>query len=335
MDKYKVVLIDNGKFSGDPLALEKDIFSHYPEIEFVSFDSKNQQEVIENAKDADAIMAVASYLQADVINALEKCRLIVKYGIGYDDVDLEAATRKGIIVCNNPYYCLKEVALHTVALIMALERKVVFYDKAVRQGKWFPYVGYEIHRPETQTLGFLGFGRIAREAARLLVPMGFNIIAFDPYVPDEFFVKHETRRVTFDELCSEADIISVNAMLSNETYHLISAEAIDKMKNTARIVNTARGAIIDTDALVKALKEGRVLAAALDAVENEPPVTGDYRILESDLMKLDNVIITPHAAFMSAEATADMHIGAAEAVVRIMVKKELPEDIIVNKKVLG
>ncbi len=198
----------------------------------------------------------------------------------------------------------------------------------VRKGEWSALGGYPIHRLDTQTFGILGFGRIGREVARLAKVFGFKLVAYDPFLPDKVFEDAEVTRLTMDELLASSDIISIHVPLSKETKHLVGANAISKMKDGVMIVNTARGGLIDTEALIDAMKSGKVLAAGLDVLETEPLKDPDAEIL-----KLENLIITPHAGANTVEAYSELQRRVADTACRV-IKGERPYNI-VNKELLN
>jgi D-3-phosphoglycerate dehydrogenase len=247
-------------------------------------------------------------LTRDVLSQLKNVKVISIYGVGTDTIDLKAAKEYNIIVANVPDYGISEVADHTMALILSLLRKVSMLDKALRKHEWKRIRGNidymrktfgEIKRLSTLNLGLIGFGRIARAVAERAKVFGFKIIAYDPYVPKEVFEKANVQSVGFDYLLKESDIISIHVLLTEETRHMIGEQEFKKMKKSAFIVNTSRGAVIDENALIKALKEKTIAGAALDVFEKEPLSK------DSPLLQMDNVILTPHIAWYSEEAMLD------------------------------
>lgn len=262
------------------------------------------------------------------MDALKNCKVILRYGIGYDVIDVDAATERGIKVCNSPLHCLDEVATHTVAMILAMERQLVFFNDLVKQGKWLANAGFKPHRLSTQTLGFVGFGNIARRAAEFAKGFGFHLIAYDPFLDAEKIEAHGVEKVSFDQLLEQADVISIHTPLLDSTYHLINRESIARMKDDVMIVNTSRGPIIAIDDLVQAVKSGKVRAAALDVVEGEPIVEAGHPLFETG-----RIICSPHAAYNSIEAEAQMMEVIAQTAVDVLNGKN-PMNI-VNRKALG
>jgi len=254
---------------------------------------------------------------------MPKCRIIARYGIGVDTIDLDAATAAGIIVTNNPTYCIEEVAEHTMALLLACARKVAFYDRLVRAGRWEVPPGKPMFRLAGRTLGLVGFGNIARQVAARAAAFGMRILFFDPFVKDAPGAK----AVDLNVLLQEADFVSLHPPLTPQTRKLMNDGAFEKMKPTAFLINCARGPVVDTDALVRALDAKRIAGCALDTVDPEPlpdphPLRGR-----------DNVIVLPHAAWYSEQAMAGLQAGAPGEVRRVL-SGEWPVNV-VNRNVKG
>jgi D-3-phosphoglycerate dehydrogenase / 2-oxoglutarate reductase len=269
----------------------------------------NEEDVIEKCKDAEGLINQYAPLTKKVLSALPKCKVIVRYGVGVDNIDLHAASTAGIQICNVPDYGVEEVSDHALALIFALTRKIPRLSNSVKQGVWDFQISQPIRRLKNLTLGVLGLGRIGTAIARKAVQMGWNVIGFDR---NELRNVENVRKVTFEELIETADIISIHVPLSEETYHLFNREVFKKMKNTSVIVNTARGAIVDEQALIEALEKGEIAGAAIDVMEKEPPKK-NHR-----LFSFDNVILTPHAAWYSEESFYDLKRKAAEEVANVL-----------------
>jgi len=282
---------------------------------------QTEDDVIKACKGAQGILNRAAPMTARVITTLDKCKVIARYGVGVDNVDVEAATAMGIVVANVPDYCNDEVSTQAVALMLALARRIVSHDKAVRNGAWDIGSAEPIYRTAGQTLGLVGLGRIARAVARKMKGFEMKIIACDPYVSDEEAAGAGVELVDFDTLVSTADFISVHAPLLDSTRKMINAAALSKMKPTAYLVNTSRGGLIDQAALVDALREGRIAGAALDVYEVEP--------LEPDspLKSLDNIILTDHAGWYSEDSIVELQTRAAKAVAAALTG-ERPESVV-------
>lgn len=273
-------------------------------------DSVDPDEIAKGCRDADAIMAILAPIPASVIVCLECCRLIVRVGVGYDSVDVEAAKARGIPVCNVPDYCTDEVADHTLALTLTLTRAIPFLDKSVRGETWKPIIPYSIHSFENLTFAVVGFGRIGRAAIQRARAFKYRLAACDPYVDDDVFSEEGVACMDIDAVTGCADILSLHCPLTPDTDHLFNASRISKMKSGAILINTARGAIVDNMALAEALSTGRLAAAGIDVFEEEP-LPPDHPLLSSA-----NAILTPHFAWHSLESERRLHRRAAEEVVR-------------------
>lgn len=271
------------------------------------------EDIIEFARDAEVIGTVYLPITEEVISHLPKLKGVVRYGVGYDVVDVDACTRHNIYCCNQPDYCLEDVASLTLAMLLDLTRKVTFFDRSCRRGEWDVAYGYPSHRLSKMTLGLIGFGNIARTTYHMIRPLGCNIIAFDPFLPDSVFNENGCERVNLEELYAKSDIISIHVPHTQTTYHLIDENAIAQMKEGVLIINTARGAIIDQTALIAGCKSGKIAAAALDVVEEEPICDSNHL-----LYRCDNIIVTPHVAYNTVEAADTLHCRCAETAVEIM-----------------
>lgn len=274
--------------------------------------SSSPEDILAVAKDADAIIVCYAKLSGDLLRQLDKCKVIGRTGLGVDNIDLQAAAAKGITVTYVPDYCIAEVSDHTMAMLLALARKIPFANRLVQQGRWEMPAVVPIRRLAGQVLGLLGFGNIPRAVAPKAKAFGLTVIAYDPYAKPEVFEAAGVESVSFDDLLARADFISVHAPLTPETRHLLGADAFAKVKPGVLVVNTARGPLIDETALVAALDSGRVGGAALDVVENEPLAK------DSPLLGRDNVVITPHTAFYSVEALEELQSKAATDVARVL-----------------
>lgn len=316
----------------EPLPLveeEKKILSRYASVTVANTTSEDQ--LVELVKDVDVIMVVYAKITKRIIDSATKLKGIVRYGIGVDNIDLEAATAKGVVVANVPDYAIETVADHTWALILALVRRIVIADKYVRNRL---YIGKWTNPPEYlrgidlsgKVLGLIGVGRIGREVAKRAKGFGVKILGYDPYISSDVAKEFGIEIVNLDTLLRESDIISIHCPLTKETYHLINEDKIRLMRKRPYIINTARGAIIDEKALYKALKEGWIAGAALDVFEIEPPPENN------PLFELDNVVLTPHIAWYTEEALRRLEMSAVEEAIRIL-RGELPKNI-VNREVL-
>ena len=323
----KAILVDKNSADGLNYDIQKRIFEENG-IEFILYDCQTEDEIIEKCSDADALLVIYKKITPRIMDNLKNCKVILRYGIGYDLIDVDAATERGIKVCNSPTHCLDEVATHTIAMILAIERKLIMYHENVKNGEWLANAGYKPHRLSSQTLGLIGFGNIARRTAEFAKGFGFNIIAYDPYLKDDIFDSMNVKKVDLDELYKTADVISIHTPLLDSTYHLINKDSISKMKDGVMIVNTSRGPIICEKDILEAVKSRKVKAAALDVIESEP-----ITIKNHPLYDIGNIIISPHAAYNSVEAEEQMMEILATTAVKVL-NGENPKNI-VNSKALG
>jgi D-3-phosphoglycerate dehydrogenase / 2-oxoglutarate reductase len=268
--------------------------------------------ILSEVKDADAIMVREAIVDAEVIDAAIKCKVIVRYGVGVDNIDLNHAKRKGIYVANVPDYGSEDVAEHAISLMVAATRRVVTRDRDVHNGKWGVGQAEPIPRMGGKILGIVGFGRIARCFAEKASGLGFrSTLVFDPALTFEQAKEARVTKVDLDTLIQEADFISLHAPLNEHTRHMINANRIGKMKPMAVLVNTSRGGLVDELALFDALKENRIHAAGIDVFETEPVP------LENPLLTLNNAICTDHTAWFTEESVVELQHKGANEVLRV------------------
>lgn len=310
MGKYKVVLLDSNFLD---TKIEEEVLKEISADLFLcpSFD---EDTAIQYVSDADAI--VVQYAQANekILEAAKRCKVVVRLGVGVDTIDIPAATRRGIYVANVPDVYFDEVSDHTLALVLVLQRKINILSQKVKKGDWDWGLGEAkpIFALRGQTLGLVAFGNIARAVAKKAQVFGFNIIATDPFVSSEEVKKFGVESVDFNKLLRTSDVISIHAPLSKSTYRMFNEETIGKMKNTAYLINTARGGLVDNKALYNALKCGKIAGAGLDVLEEEPPKA------DEPLLTLDNVIITPHSSYYSEVSVIELRKKAFGEVVRVL-----------------
>ena len=287
---------------------------------------RSEEEIIALARDADAVLNCYAKMTARVIEHLKRCKIIARYGIGVDNVDLAAASRARILVTNVPDYCIDEVSDHALALLLALARRIIVADGVVRAGAWEVVAHAGIRRLRGRTLGLLGFGKIAKVLASKVQPLGMKVLVYDPYLESALIAQHGAQAVSLDRLLAEADAVSIHVPLSPETHQIIGQRELTRMKPTAFLINTSRGGIVDEQALAAALNEGRLGGAALDVLSVEPPPA------DHPLRQAPNMILTPHLAFYSRESVIELQTKAAEEVARAL-KGEPPRSP-VNPEVL-
>ncbi len=266
------------------------------------------------ARDADAVLTTYAKMPAQMITQLTRCRIIARFGIGVDNVDIPAATSHGIVVTRVPDYCLDEVSDHAMALLLALVRKIPPSNARTHSGRWEMKAVTPIHRLRGTVLGLVAFGQIPQLVAPKAQSFGIRVVAYDPYVSDDVLARAGVDRVDFDELVRISDYISIHTPLIPATHHLFGADVFPRMKPGAYLINTARGPIVDEAALARALDQKQLAGAALDVMEQEPPSN-------SPLFGRDNVILTPHTSFYSEESLVDLQTKAAEEVLRALTGK--------------
>jgi len=311
--KFKVVITDLGYQS---YQREKDEVAKV-DAEVVVAECSTEQEVAQVCKDADGVITRAAPVGAYAIGQMEKCRVISRYGVGVDNVDIPAATAKGIVVANVRDYCNEEVSDHALALLLACVRRISSRDRQVRAGMWDIGAKEPIYRIAGKTLGLIGYGAIARTLHRKV--KGFNlgeVLVYDPYVPAEQIAQAGAKSVELDELLKRSDYISIHAPLTDSTRHMIGEKQFEMMKPTAILVNTSRGALVDPDALYNALKNGQIASAGIDVYEPEPPQK------DCKLFELDNVVLTDHAGWYSEESQLTLQQLAARNVALVLSGKE-------------
>lgn len=323
----KVVLLDSQVISGYDYAIERKIVEDAG-FEFVMGSCKSEDEVIENYSDADAILNIATKMTEKSISQLKNCKVMIRYGIGVNEFDMDAANKMGIRICNVTTYCISEVAIHATALALALTRQLKHFDDAVARGVWNQELGRKMRRPSAQTVGLVGFGNISRQISRNFQGLGYSVIAYDPYVSNEVFKENGVEQVALDELYAKADIISLHLPETKETAGMINKEAFKKMKDNVILINAARGGLIDTGDLIEALNSGKVGGAGLDTLAEEP-----MKDIENPLIGMKNVILTPHIAYNSAEANQELFASVAQTAVDVLNGKN-PANIL-NKQALN
>lgn len=319
---YKVVITDSGYRHYD---IERELVESIGGKLTVQ-GCETEEDVIALAHDADGMIIRLQPTTRKVIEKLEKCRVIARYGTGVDNVDIDAATDHGIVVANVVDFGNDEVAENAIALLMSCVRKTTSHDRMIRRGVWDIGQRDPIFRMQGKTLGLIGFGKIARAVARKLSGFDLRVLAYDPYCKAEVACEAGAELVDVATLMREADFVSVHAPLTPETRHIVNAETLALMKPTAILVNTARGGLVDTEALYSALKNGVINSAGIDVHETEP-VPSDYCMFE-----LENVVISDHAGWYSEDSIANLQRGAAEAVVAVLTGGR-PKSV-VNPKVL-
>ena len=303
---YQVVITDCDHGS---IEEEKEEFARIG-ADLVLAQVREEEELIRACKEADGLLNQYAVLTRRVFEHLPKCKVVARYGVGVDSVDLKAATDLGIIVANVPDYCIDEVSDHAIALILSLMRKTAFFNAKVKSGQWDFHPGIPIHRIRGKTLGLIGSGKIGLEVAKKLSSFGVRVIAFDPYLktsPQGIELKN------FDAVLKESDFISIHCPLNDSTRHLIGEKEFKKMEKKPLLINTSRGPIIDEKALIQALQEGLITGAGLDVLEKEPPDS------VNPMLAMENVILSPHVGFYSEESISELKRRTAKNVSDVLI----------------
>ncbi len=269
-------------------------------------------ELIARARDADALVSTFTPVTRGVMQALEGLQVVVRTGVGYDVIDVPAATELGVIIVNIPDLWIREVANHALGLLLAWNRKLLVLDRQVRAGVWSGGVPGGAGSLHGETVGVVGLGNIGSAFAKRAAALEMKVIACDPYVDDRRFAALGVERVTLEALAERSDYVSVHTLLNAETRHLIGESFFKRMKPTAILINTSRGPVVDEQALLRALQDKRLAGAALDVWEEEPIAA------EHPLLALDNVIATPHAAYFSTAAVAAVPRRCGEEIARVL-----------------
>ncbi len=290
------------------------------------YQCKTEEELIAATQDADAVIVQYCKMTPKVISNLKHCKVIIKYGIGVDNIDLEAATKQGVYVANVPAYGVEEVANHTMAFLLSWARALPVLTNQLRNGVW----GYgncnPVKRLSTCTLGLLGFGRIPMQVAKRANAFNMHVLVYDPFVSEEAIRQNGAVPADLDTIFQQSDFLSVHCPMTEATKHLINKNTLAKMKNTAYVINTARGGVICEADLAEALKSGVIAGAAVDVYESEP-IGADH-----PLLSLPNVIATSHLAWYSEQAIRDVQRMAAEEVVHVLAGN--PPTSLMNKELL-
>lgn len=308
MATFKVVITD---YEYKSLSIEQDVLNQL-DVEFVTAQCRTEEEVIAAAEDADGILNQYAPITEKVIQRLKHCKIISRYGVGVNTIDLNAATNRGIIVGNCTDYCVDEVADHALALLLASARKVTLLNAYVKQGTWDYKKSIPIYRLRGRVLGLVGFGKIPQNLSLKAKALGLHILACDPFVSEEAASPYGVQLVDLQTLCRESDFISVHAPLTEGTRGLIGKEQFHAMKPEAVVINTSRGPLIDEAELIDALQASRIAGAALDVLEQEPILPGN------PLLEMEQVILNPHVAWYSEESEKELKQKVAQNIVDVL-----------------
>jgi D-3-phosphoglycerate dehydrogenase len=319
MAEYSVVVTDHDFHD---LSIEREVLSDVATVSAVEHGFDPDPEEVDTAlSGADGVLNLRQPLDAETLAAASDCRIVARYGTGVDNVDVEVATERDIAVTNVPECCVEEVSTHAIALLLGVLRGVPTYIRSVADGQWDRGAGPEVHRFSTLTIGVIGFGAIGRDVARRLDVLGADVIASDPFVQTETMAEYGVERVEFDGLVERSDAITIHSPLTEDTRGLFDAEVFLHTKDSAVLINVARGPIVDVEALHGALMDGQIAGAGLDVFPNEPPAE------DHPLCDHERVLVTPHVAWYSEEANAQRRRTAAENV-RAALTGEEPANVV-------
>ena len=327
MNKIKVVVTD---YIEPDLKWEEKELSKYPGIDFSYYQLKykSKEEILSVISDADVIVVNMVPMDREILKRLKKCKLIIRHGIGYDNVDVSACTEFGITLANIPDYCVEEVAEQAVMLIFACSRKIYYQKKVLvesaKKGEWdFSYL-YPIFKLHGKTLGIVGCGRIGSTVLRMMRGMGMNVRVCDPYLTEERKKELNIVHEDLNTILKESDIITVHCLLNEETKEMFKYEQFKLMKPTAFFVNTARGGIVKTEDLIRAIEEKVISGAGIDVYTGKEPPP-----INSPLFQFENIILSPHISWYSEEAGWTIRFKIVEDILRFY-KGEKPRFIVNN-----
>lgn len=315
--KKKVVIVDHRE---EGYELEKKAFEA-ENAEVFTCQCKNEHELIKMVADAYVIIFTYSKITEKVIDSLTNCQMLIRYGIGLDNVDIKTASKKGIHVCNSPNYGTYAVAEHAFALLMCLIRKLMLFDQNVRKHVWNIEDVSPVYSLRDKILGIVGFGNIGRYVCEMANAFRMKVIIFDPFVDSVSASKYNAQTATFDELIKISDHITLHTPLTGETRNLFNMKVFQKMKNSSVLINTSRGGLVNQNDLITALKTGEIAGAGLDVFETEPLA------LHDELLNFKNVILTPHVAWYTEESIINLHIEVIDEVLRMLRGQRLQHSV--------
>ena len=323
MSRFTVLVTD---FAWPSLEIERQILARV-DAELLIADGEGPDELTRFAPQADAILTNWRQIPPEVLDAAPRCLVISRFGIGVDNIPVERATELGILVTNVPSFCVDEVSDHALALLLACARRIAPLADSVRRHVWSLEPARGIRRVRGQTLGIVGFGAIARALAPKAAALGLELLAYTPRLDSASLPTGVTKASTLEELLTASDFVTLHAPATSETRRLIGEPELRLMKPTAYLVNTSRGMLVDEAALARAVTEGWIAGAALDVLTVEPPAD------DNPLLGVDGVLVTPHSAFYSEDAVAELEARAASNVATVL-SGRLP-NAIVNPAVLN
>ena len=325
----KVVITD---YDYGDLEIEKAIL-HGVGAEVIPRQAKCEEDLFEAAEDCFGMINQYARVGRETIQRMKQCKIIARYGVGVDIVDVDAATVRGILVTNVQDYCTEEVADHSIALWLTLARKLPRYYKAIRSGVWNWQTGAPVFRIRGRVMGIVSFGKIGQAIAERARGFGVELMVYDPYISQSSIEKMGCRPVNKETLIRESDFLMMQAPMTEETHHFLSFDEFKLMKSNAIVINTGRGPTIDNKALYQALTQQEIAAAGLDDPEEEPAKRSSWDPKDNPIFSLPNVLVNPHAAYYSEESIRIARETAATQVAK-MIRGEVP-DYPMNPEVLN
>lgn len=323
MSRYKVFVTDT---LWPDLEIERRILADV-DAEVILATAKTPHEICKEGMNCDAVIVNQNPMSKESLSFLAKCKILVRLGVGVNEVDVAAATDQGIVVCNVPDYCQCETADHTMALALGISRKMYILCNQTKNGSWDSSVAVNAPRNYGKIFAILGCGTTGRMVAERAQAFGMRVIANDPYIPDSIFKSNDIKRYdTIEELLRVADFVSLHLPLTPHTEGIINSRTLACMKPTAYLINISRGGLINEEDLYDALIKERIAGAALDVLCHEPPID-----IGTKLISLQNVIVTPRAAWVSEEAMPELRMKAAQEIVMFL-RGEMPHYVI-NKSI--
>ncbi len=319
MSKFKVYITDQDFGNID---IEKEILEPI-NAQVIGLNCKDGKNIIKRAKDADALIVQYANINQKTINSLPNLKIIARYGVGVDTIDLKSAQKNGIICTNVEDYCTNEVANHNISLILMLTKRIPMFIEETKKGHWhWSETNAAVHRFTNLQFGVIGFGKIAQNMTKKVQALGFNVVAYDPFVSKDFIKSLKVTPISFDSLLTTSDIVVVQCPYNDKTHHIIGEKELLKMKTGSILINCSRGKLIDNEALYKVLKDGHLSSAALDDIEEEPAKIFNWNPSKNPLFSLKNCFITPHVAYYSEEALIEARKKAANNVKAVLLNKE-------------
>jgi len=327
-EPFVITLIDH---EWENLEIEKNIIKNFTTeetpIKFNFLQSRDKTEIMNGIKNTDAIIVMYANISKEIIDSADNLKIISRYGIGVNNIDVKAASQKGIIVGNVGDYCIEEVSNHALSMILSSTRRLFSFNYYVKNNQWDFKLTKTPVRASKLNVGLVGFGQIAKRLAEKLDVIGYNVLAYDPFVEEKEMNSLNVKKVSMNTLLNTSDYVSLHSPLTDDTHHLIQKSSLEKMKESAVLINTSRGALIRENDLIDALNKKTIAGASLDVIENEP-------LRENHpFLSMDNVVLSPHAAWYSEDAIIEIRSKAVMNVINYMQGKT--PRYIVNKNSLG